>query len=247
MTNKPTTNQTIPIFNCFYELDSTLEFYIALGFKLSYYQKAPYRFASIQNGVMELSFYGDKKYDATEHTSGCYVILENITELHASMKKNLRAFYGKVPIQGLPRISRLNKTTEDYRFTITDPSGNVVIFGEPLGDSTTLMTEEEIRVKNATKTEKLYTQAYRYAYSKEDYPAAYHTLTFLLHKYKSELPITLLIKAKVLEIDLLISLDRISLAKQKIQDITLISVTEKDNLDLQLSLERLKEIKEEFH
>ncbi|MFB4212501.1 hypothetical protein ACE1TH_11390 [Shouchella sp. JSM 1781072] len=41
-------NRTVPIYDCdYHQFDEHLEFYTALGFELIYYQKAPYRYASV--------------------------------------------------------------------------------------------------------------------------------------------------------------------------------------------------------
>lgn len=55
-------NRTIPIFDCLYEIDQQIEFYTALGFKITYYQKAPYRFVSVKNEFTELSFSWRKEF-----------------------------------------------------------------------------------------------------------------------------------------------------------------------------------------
>lgn len=75
-------------------------------------------------------------------------MVSDIDKVYETLRGNLKKYYGKIPISGLPRFSKLNKTTEDRRFNITDPSGNTLIVGEPFVDSTTLMDEEEKRLKS---------------------------------------------------------------------------------------------------
>ncbi|WP_305452811.1 hypothetical protein [Bacillus mycoides] len=103
-------NRTIPIFDCLYEIDEQLEFYTALGFEITYYQKAPYRFASVKNEFTELSFFGDKNFDIEQKHGGCYIVVSNIDDVYNILKTNLKKYYGKIPTKGIPRISRLNAT-----------------------------------------------------------------------------------------------------------------------------------------
>jgi hypothetical protein len=125
-----------------FEIDDVLEFYTALGFDITYYQKAPYRFASVKNNITEISFYGDKNFDVEKNAGGCYIVVPNIEEVYNKLKSNLKNYYGKIPVRGLPRFSKLNQTAE------------------------------EERLKSVSTFEKKYKQAYRFAYSKEDFRAA---------------------------------------------------------------------------
>ncbi|MDR2833442.1 MAG: hypothetical protein LBV67_06990 [Streptococcaceae bacterium] len=125
-------NKTVPIFHCIYDIEQQLEFYTALGFKTTYLQKAPYKFATVENEFTEINFFGNKNFHPEYSPSGAYAYVENIEQLHTRLKANLKSHYGKIPVKGLPRISRLNKTVEDRRFLITDLSGNSIIVGEPL-------------------------------------------------------------------------------------------------------------------
>ncbi|SMF85103.1 hypothetical protein SAMN05661091_2872 [Paenibacillus uliginis N3/975] len=189
-------NRTIPIFDCLYEIDQQIEFYTALGFKITYYQKAPYRFVSVKNEFTELSFYGEKNFDLEQKQGGCYIVVSDIETVYNRLKSNLKTFYGKIPVKGLPRFSRLNLTAEDRRFNITDPSGNTLIVGEPLGDSTTLMDRYTEDTKNASKFEKAYKWAFRYAYSKEDFLGASNLLESAFNKQSDPLSNELYFKAK---------------------------------------------------
>jgi hypothetical protein len=229
-------NRIIPIFNCDYNLfDSHLEFYTAMGFDIIYYQKAPYRFASVEkDGIGEFSFYGVKNFKEDGNIGGCYVSVPNVREVFEELKANLKAYYGKIPSKGTPRFSRLNKTAEDWRVNITDSSGNTIIIGERFGDSTTLVEAEEDRVRTLeSKFEKAYARAYRFAYSKEDYLAARNTIEVAFHKLKEEISNELLFKAKVLQIEIFVSLgqkDKANDALQEADNIEELTVDEKETL-----------------
>ncbi|MCR8844292.1 hypothetical protein NQ117_11405 [Paenibacillus sp. SC116] len=242
-------NRTIPIFNCDYDLfDTHLEFYTAMGFEMSYYQKAPYRFSSVQkDGIGEFSFYGVKKFEEEGNIGGCYVVVPNIRSIYEELKANLKAYYGKIPSKGTPRFSRLNQTAEDWRVNITDPAGNTIIIGESLGDSTTLMKKEDERVKALeSKFEKAYTQAYRFAYSKEDYLAARNTIEAALLKFKEDVTNELLFKAKVLQTEIYVLLGQADKANDALQEVEKITLTADEQANVKESIERLQELREEL-
>ncbi|MDQ0268545.1 hypothetical protein [Cytobacillus purgationiresistens] len=241
-------NRTVPIFDCSYEnYDAHLEFYTALGFEIVYYQKSPYRFATVKSNFTELSFYGVKNLHAEEGRGGCYIYVPNIEEVFTTLKKNLKKHYGKIPVKGLPSISRLNRTAEDRRVNINDPSGNTLIIGEVLGDSTSLMQEEEEMLKKLqTKFEKLYKQSYRFAYSKEDFRAARNLMEAAFGKHSENIPNELYYKARVLQIDVFNTLGELEKAKQITEDLEELELSIEEEKNLTEHIERLIELKEEI-
>ncbi|GGE71088.1 hypothetical protein [Priestia taiwanensis] len=241
-----TRNRIIPIFNCMFEIDDTLEFYTALGFKITYYQKAPYRFASVKHDIAEISFYGDKNYDAENKAGGCYIVVPNIGEVYNELKTNLKSYYGKIPTRGLPRFSRVNQTAEDRRINVTDPSGNTLIIGQPLGDSTSMMQAEEESLKGVSTFEKKYKQAYRFAYSKEDFRAAKNVLEYAFIKHSDGISNELRYKASVLELDVLYTLGQLKKATSKLADIETIELTEEEMKILTDEIDRFIALKQEL-
>lgn len=247
--NELNRNKIIPLFECDYNIfDTHLEFYTAMGFDIIYYQKAPYRYASIEkDGIGEIGFYGARKFKEEGNIGGCYVQVPNVREVFEELKANLKEYYGKIPSKGTPRISRLNKTAEDWRVNITDPSGNTIIIGESLGDSQELMDAEEKRVKTLkSKFEKAYTQAYRFAYSKEDFLAARNTMEAAFAKLNDEISNELLFKAKVLQTEIFLSLSQKEKAKYAIQEADHIDLTKDETENVEEFIVRLDELKNEY-
>ncbi|WP_437790405.1 hypothetical protein [Sorangium sp. So ce693] len=116
---------TIPVLPCV-SLPETLAFYGALGFEVTHQQKAPYVYAATQRGEVQLHFMGLKGLDPTQAYSTCLVIVPEVERLHETFAEGLRRAYGKLPISGLPRISRMKKGQS--RFRVVDVAGNSVIF-----------------------------------------------------------------------------------------------------------------------
>lgn len=130
----------MPIYDCDYDnYDKHLVIYSTLGFEIIYYQKCPYRFATVKSDFTKISFFGVKNL-RVEEGGGCYTHVPNVENVYTTLRANNKKYYGKIPSKGLPRISRLNQTAEDWRVNINDLSGNTLIIGEVYGNSTLSVT-----------------------------------------------------------------------------------------------------------
>lgn len=241
--------RTIPLFDCNYHaFDEHLEFYTAMGFQLIYYQKAPYRYASVTKAeIGEFGFYGVRKFEEEGNQGGCYINTPNVKAIYEELRTNLKAYYGKLPLKGMPKISRLNKTAEDWRVNITDPSGNTIIIGESLGDSTELMEREVERVKALkSKFEKAYASAYRFAHSKEDYLAARNTLEVAFTKQNEMDSQIMIYKANILQVEVFLQLNQLEKAKEAIRNAKAIVLNEDERSEHVLFIERLAELEEQL-
>ena len=117
---------TIPLLPC-ESLDETLVFWHALGFKVTYRQKAPNPYAVLRfEDDYEIHFFGLKQLKPQDNYSGCLVIVPEVEQLHALFSERLKAHLSKVPNKGFPRITRMKP--KQTRFTIVDIAGNSVIF-----------------------------------------------------------------------------------------------------------------------
>ncbi|NOK39180.1 VOC family protein [Corallococcus exercitus] len=124
---------SIPLLPCV-ELAPTLEFYALLGFEVTYQQRAPNPYAATRRGGAQLHFFGLKGLDPLKAFSSCLIIVDEVEELHARFLAALRTAHGRLPLRGLPRMTRMKKG--QTRFTVVDPSGNSVMFirrDEPSG------------------------------------------------------------------------------------------------------------------
>lgn len=116
---------TIPLLPCV-SLDESLAFWEALGYEVTQKQKAPNPYAVIRYDDYELHLFGLKQLNPADNFTTCLVILPEVEAWHATLAGRLRAALGRVPAQGLPRISRMKPG--QTRFTLTDVAGNSVIF-----------------------------------------------------------------------------------------------------------------------
>ncbi|MDC0675653.1 hypothetical protein [Nannocystis radixulma] len=107
-------------------LTDTFAFYRLLGFEVTYEQTRPYVYASVRRGGMEVHFMGIKELDPKDAYSTCLVMVPEVEQLHATFAGALRSGYGKLPIAGIPRITRMKPG--QTRFTVVDVAGNSLIF-----------------------------------------------------------------------------------------------------------------------
>jgi hypothetical protein len=120
-----TDEMTIPALPCV-SLAETLPFYRMLGFEVTYQQKSPNPYAVVRRGGVELHFFGLKGLKPEEAYSACIVLAPEVECLHQTFAEALRHTYGKLPIRGFPRITRMKPGQS--RFTLVDPAGNSIYF-----------------------------------------------------------------------------------------------------------------------
>ncbi|CAM4296650.1 glyoxalase [Nocardia ninae] len=110
-------------------LAETLAFYQALGYKVTYEQTKPYAFGAVERNGYDLNFYCDAKDTRSAEdieAAGCLVMVDEVAPLHKQFSAALREHLGRIPIKGIPHISRFRPG--QTRFSVTDPSGNSVTY-----------------------------------------------------------------------------------------------------------------------
>jgi hypothetical protein len=128
--------EMIPVLPCV-SLPDTLAFYRLLGFEVTHEQTRPYVYGATRRGGMNVHFTGIKGLDPTTIYSTCLVMVPEVEQLHETFVGALRQAYGKLPVAGIPRITRMKPGQS--RFTVVDVAGNSVIFikqGAPEEDET---------------------------------------------------------------------------------------------------------------
>jgi catechol 2,3-dioxygenase-like lactoylglutathione lyase family enzyme len=118
----------IPALPC-RSIDEVLDFYVALGFEVSYRQERPNTYAVVKRGGIEIHFFTMKGYEPSESYSTCLVMVPDVAVYFEDFTARVRAKYGKKLVKGIPRMTALYTNAEGGRsFNVIDPGGNWIRF-----------------------------------------------------------------------------------------------------------------------
>ena len=149
-----------------------------------FHQKNPYQYAVIKRGEYELHFRRVKGLEPANSNSFSLIMVSNAGLVHQDFAQKLKTAFGKSPASGLPRISRMKP--QQTRFTVTDPSGNSVIFIS-LGEEDSLAYDQADQ-PGLTPLQKSIATTIRLRDFKNDYIAALKTITSGLNHSGEENP-----------------------------------------------------------
>lgn len=117
---------TVPLLPCA-SVDDMVAFYEALGFRRTYRQTKPNPYVVVRREDWELHFFGMDGFDPAESYGSCIVQVPDVGAVHTAFAAGLRARYGKVPVRGIPRMTRPRRRKNSGNlsgFTVVDPGGN---------------------------------------------------------------------------------------------------------------------------
>ncbi len=118
--------RTIPLLPCA-SIDEIRDFYVPLGFEVTYRQLRPYPCLGLQRDDLALQYFGLDGFRAEDSYGSCIVIVPDTEPLFDAFAAGLRAQFGRLPLTGFPRITRprRRKNTGNLSgFSLVDPSGN---------------------------------------------------------------------------------------------------------------------------
>lgn len=199
---------TIPALPC-ESMDDMLVFWQAIGYQVTYRQKAPNAYAVVRyEDEYELHFFGLKGLKPEENFSTCLIMVPEVEELHAIFLERLRNHLGKTPSKGFPRISRMKP--KQTRFTLTDVSGNSIIFIKH-GKEDEAAAQEYLQPGQTSLQKALSTAARLRDFHNNDEMAA-KVLDNALERVKNGKPVELA-KVLIARIELAIALDDLEKAR----------------------------------
>jgi hypothetical protein len=118
------TATVIPALPC-RALDDSLPFYRALGFDVTYRQERPNPYAAVRRDEIELHLFAVAGFDPASSMHTVIVLVPDTGALHAAFAAGLRAAFGKVPVAGIPRMTRPRRMQGTRGgFMVVDPGGN---------------------------------------------------------------------------------------------------------------------------
>ena len=171
---------TTPVLPC-RAISETLSFWENIGFTTTYRQDRPYQYGVVERGGHQLHFIRIKGVEFS--LVGCLIMVQDIQKVHSDFSACMKTQLGKVPLTGIPRISRMRPG--QTRFTLTDVSGNPVIFIQ-IGEKDQSDYDEASRA-DLSAPQKAIALALRLRDFKEDYVAAAKVLDNELIKLESEI------------------------------------------------------------
>lgn len=230
------TERMIPLLPC-RSIDDQIGFYETLGFEVTYRQKAPNVYASVQRGGIELHFFVMKGYDPAGSYSTCYVMVADIDPLYADFRARLKQALGRVPTRGIPRIGALGDMSYGVRqFLMTDPGGNIIRIGQPLAATVPQADEARPRLERALDAASLLMD------SKADPETAARVLDGALAA-TAEASDALLVRARILRADAALALGDDALAGSLLEDVAGVSLGPDDRAALVDELARADDLR----
>lgn len=172
---------SVPALPCV-SLDDSLAFWQALGFTVTFTQRAPNPYAIIARDGYEIHLFGLKGLKPEANFSTCLVLLPEVEALHAGFAASLQTLLGRAPYRGLPRLSRMRPG--QTRFTVTDVAGNSVIFIRH--GAADAEASEQYKQKGLPPFEKAVALAMRLRDFKNDEAEAARVLDLALAKHAPE-------------------------------------------------------------
>lgn len=219
-------------------LDETLDFWEALGYKKTYYQKSPYGYGVMSRGEYGLHFIQQNGLKPEENPCNCLVIVTDVEVVHQNFSKALKETLGRVPNKGVPRITRIRPG--QTRFTVTDPSGNTVSFIK-FGDEDEEMVVKSEQRGDQSPMEFAISRATRFRVSKLDLSGAAKILDVALERYPDEAKIHIA-RALLMRAEIAMDLEDIATAVANLQKLRKLPLSKEERASLNIPIDGFSEI-----
>ena len=116
--------RTYPCLPCA-EIDGSIAFFESLGFTKTYRQVRPNPYAVVAREDLQIHLFGIDGFEPADSYGTVIVAVPDPDGLYRDFAAALRKTYGKLPVTGIPRITRPRKKYGTVRgFSVVDPGGN---------------------------------------------------------------------------------------------------------------------------
>lgn len=117
--------RTYPMLPCA-DIDAAIAFYEALGFQRTYRQLKPNPSAVVaRGGDFQVHLFGMDGFVPEDSYGSVIVVVPDADALYQDFAAGLREFYGKLPVKGIPRITRPRRKFGTVSgFSVVDVGGN---------------------------------------------------------------------------------------------------------------------------
>ena len=218
-------------------MQDTLDFYQQLGFRVTFQQKAPSAYGVIALDSLELHLYGLQGLQPDQSHSTCLILVPDLEALHQYFAAALKSSYGRVPVSGYPRISRMRP--KQTRFTLVDAAGNSLIFIQNQSGAEDKQQLDEEQALGSI--DKALTNAARLRDLKGDDAGAAKVLDVALarHPDASKVETARLLAARL---ELAIALSELDLANELGKKLDTLTLSDAEQNELQAEFEAIKSL-----
>ncbi|MBL8091639.1 MAG: hypothetical protein KF758_12490 [Anaerolineales bacterium] len=117
------------------EIDEAISFYETLGFKKTYRQLRPNPYAVVALEDMYIHLFGMDGFNPEDSYATVIIVVPDPDALYQHFASRLREKFGKLPVKGIPRLTRPRKKYGTVSgFSIVDVGGNWLRISK-LGDT----------------------------------------------------------------------------------------------------------------
>lgn len=118
----------IPLLPCA-SIEEVADFASSLGFEVTYRQQRPNPYVALQDDVhgIEVHYFGIDGFEPQDSYGSCVILVPDTEVLYDAWSAGLRERYGRLPLTGLPRITRPRRRANAGHlsgFSLIDPGGN---------------------------------------------------------------------------------------------------------------------------
>ena len=199
--------RTYPALPCA-DIDESIAFYESIGFKRTFRQVRPNPYAVVAREDLHIHLFGIDGFDPVDSYGTAIVVVPDPDALYQDFAAGLRKARGKLPITGIPRITRPRKKYGTVRgFSVVDPGGNWLRISR-LGD-----TEEEDSPEKASGLAQILNVATRLGDAHGDEAQALKTLDSGLTRFGEEATATELARAYLYRAELALRTGNPALAR----------------------------------
>jgi len=111
------------------DVDAMRDFWVALGLEVAYRQLRPNPYVALHRGGFVLHYFGLDGVAPEDSYSTCIAVVDDTAPVFEAFAAGLRARYGRLPLTGVPRVTRPRRRANAggaTGFSVVDPAGNWV-------------------------------------------------------------------------------------------------------------------------